>query len=127
MAYVSVSAAQLIVGGWELGENYQQTLTLIVISIALMNMFIVPILKVIGLPNEGLSFLFLSFALTLVLLYILPMFLGGFRVSSTELAQLRIFGFVLPSKELTPTWAVVYSALVVSLVYNFLGWLFEKK
>jgi len=127
VAYVSVSAALFVVGGWDLGDNRKQTLSLIVISIALLNMFIVPILKVVGLPSEGLSFIFLSFVLTLVTVYILPMFLLSFKIVEADLAQLRIFGYVLPSKHLEPTMTAVYSALVVSLTYHFIEWLFGKR
>jgi hypothetical protein len=115
-----------LVGGWDLGSNPKQALTLVVIAVALLHMFVIPIFKIIGLPQEGISFLFLNFALTLVILYILPMFLPGFLIKETDLAELRIFGFVLPSRHLTPTWTAVYSALVISLVFHVFGWLFNK-
>jgi len=127
VSYVSVSAALFLVGGWDLGGNQKQSLALIVIALAMLNMFIIPIFKVIGLPHEGIAFLFLSFVLTLVILYILPMFLPSFRIMETDLTQLRIFGYVLPSKHLTPTWTAAYSALVISLVYHFFEWLFDKR
>jgi hypothetical protein len=115
------------VGGFDVGGTRSQAFFLLVIAIALLNMFIIPIFKVLGLPHEGLSFIFLSFVLTLVTLYILPMFMPGFTITETELAELRIFGFVLPSKHLTVTWSAVYSALVVSLVYHFAEWLCDKR
>ena len=127
ISYASIYAAQAIVGGFDVGGTKNQTFFLLLIAIALLNMFIVPIFKILGLPDEGLSFIFLSFVLTLVTIYILPMFMPGFTITATELSELRIFGFVLPSKHLTVSWSAVYSALVISLVYHFAEWLCDKR
>jgi uncharacterized membrane protein YvlD (DUF360 family) len=124
-AYASIFAAQYIVGGFSYGSV--EILGLLVLAIALLNMFIIPISKVLGLPHKGIGFIFISFVLTLVTVYILPMFLPSFKIVETTLSQLRIFGYVLPSKQLTVTWSAVYSALVVSLVYHFFEWLCGKR
>jgi len=126
-SYATVFVAQELIGGFSFGGNSQQTMLLIMLGIALLNMFILPIFKVLGLPAHGVSFLVLNFVLTLVILYVLTMFVSDFEIVSTELAKLRIFGYVLPSKELTVMWATVYSALVISMVFHFLEWLCDKR
>jgi len=125
-AYVTVFLAQEVIGGFDFGEG-RQTMLLIMLGIALLNMFILPIFRVLGLPAHGISFLVLNFVLTLVVLYVLTMFVPGFEIVETELSQLRIFGYVLPSKHLTTMWATVYSALVISFTFHFLEWLCDKR
>lgn len=126
-SYATLFVTQEIVGGLSFGENDKQTFFLVLVAIALLNMFIIPIFRVLGLPHEGVSFIFLSFVLTLVTIYILPMFMEDFKIVETSLAQIRLFGYVLPSKDLTVTWSAVYSALVISLVYHFFEWLCDKR
>lgn len=126
-SYATLFVAQEIVGGMSFGGNEKQTFFLVLVAIAMLNMFIIPIFKVLGLPHEGISFIFLSFVLTLVTIYILPMFIDGFKIVETSLAQLRVFGYVLPSRDLTVTWSAVYSSLVISIVYHFFEWLCDKR
>jgi uncharacterized membrane protein YvlD (DUF360 family) len=127
LAYISIQAAQRVIGGFDFGDNYPQTLILVMVALVLLNIFMIPLFRILSLPHFGVGFLFLNFVLTLVILYILTMFLPGFGIVETKLAQLSIFGFVLPSKELTVFWSAVYSALVLSLAYHFIEWLFDKR
>lgn len=126
-SYLAVYISQEIVGGLHFGGNEQQTLILFMLGIALLNVFIVPIFKVLRLPLKGLSFLFLNFTLTLIVIYVLTLFVSDLAIVETELAKLRIFGYVLPSKHLTITWSAIFSALVISIVYHFIEWLSDKR
>lgn len=122
-----MEATQKIVGGLDFGGNYQRNFVLVILALVILNIFMIPLFRILSLPHFGVGFLFLNFVLTLVVLYVLTMFLPGFSIVETKLAQLRIFGFVLPSKELTVFWSAAYSALVLSLVYHFIEWLFDKR
>lgn len=127
ISYASIFVTQEIVGGLSFGNEMRQTLLLFILAIAVLNIFMIPIFKVLRLPTTGLSFLFLNFILTLVVVYVLTMFISGYRIVETDLAQLRIFGFVLPSKHLDVSWSAVFSALVISIVYHFFEWMCDKR
>ncbi|MBI2414701.1 hypothetical protein HYV31_02580 [candidate division WWE3 bacterium] len=126
-SYISLYVAQTLVGGFFFGLESQKTLTFVVLTIALLNMFIIPLLKVLGLPHRGIMFLLLSIVLTSIVFYILPMFINGFRLLESTLAQLRIFGFVLPSRHLSVLEATLASGFFVALVFHFFEWLVEKR
>jgi uncharacterized membrane protein YvlD (DUF360 family) len=125
--YVSIYATQFVIGGMKFSGNELHTTVLVVLAIVILNIFMIPIFKILSLPYVGITFLFLNFVLTLVTLYVLTMFIPTFEIGHTELSQLRIFGFVLPSKELTAMWSVVYNSLMVSMVYHTLEWLCDKR
>jgi len=127
IAFVSLQAAIRIVGGLDFGSNYNQTIILIVVALVLLNIFMIPLFRILSLPHYGVGFMFLNLILTLVVLYALTYFLSDFRVVATELPELSILGYVLPSKMLTVFWSATYSALTISLVYHFIEWLFEKR
>lgn len=127
IAYLSVFTSQEIVGGLSFGGDTKQTLVLFMLGIALLNVFIIPIFKVLRLPLKGLSFLFLNFILTLIVIYVLTLFVSDLKIVETDLAKLRIFGYVLPSKHLTITWSAIFSTLVISIVYHFFEWLCDKR
>lgn len=126
-AYLAVFISQEIVGGLSFGGDTRQTLILFMLGVALLNIFMIPIFKVLRLPLKGLSFLFLNFILTLIVIYALTLFVPDLMIVETELAKLRIFGYVLPSKHLTITWSAVFSALIISIVYHFFEWLCDRR
>lgn len=127
IGYIAIEVSQKIIGGFDFGDSFQRNYLLVILALVILNIFMIPLFKILSLPHFGLGFLFLSFVLTLMVLYVLTMFLPGFSIIDAELAQLRIFGFVLPSKELTVFWSATYSALVLSIVYHFIEWLFDKR
>ena len=47
----------------------------------------------------------------------------GVTMVGATVTELIIFGFVLPSKSLTKTWALVFAALLFTLILNFFAWL----
>ncbi len=127
ISYVAVQAAQKFVGGIDFGSNPQQNTILLMVALVLLNIFMIPLLRILSLPHMGIGFLLLNFMLTLVVIYILTFFIPGLSVVETEIPQLRIFGFMLPSRQLSVYAAAAYSALAISLVYHFLEWLCEKR
>jgi uncharacterized membrane protein YvlD (DUF360 family) len=124
--YIAVRVAQSVIGGFVFSGEKLQTLLLIVVALSALYFFIRPVLAIISLPTHGVGFLFLSFILTTVLLYVLTVFIQDFSLKSSNLSDLIIFGFVLPSKSLTATMSTVFSALVISTVCTFFEWLCHK-
>lgn len=125
-SYVSLYVTQLVVGGFRFGNNSFWILFLVVIALSLLNMLMLPIFRLMSLPDNGLGYTFLSFMLTLVIFYVLSLFVSSFSIAETAISQLSFFGIVLPSKNLTVFWSAVFSALMFSVLFNFLMWLCKK-
>jgi len=123
---LSVRITQYIMDGFEFGGGLR-TYLLVIIGLTLLYFLLRPVLTVISLPTDGVGFLFLSFVLTLITLYVLTLFVSSFSVKATTISDLVIFGFVLPSKDLSSLWSSVFSALMLSIVFTFFDWLCSKR
>ena len=101
ISYASIQIAQRLVSGIDFGANPEQNMILLLVALVLLNLFIIPILRILSLPHMGLGFILLNFLLTLTVLYILTIFITDLSIVETTLPELRIFGFVLPSRLLS--------------------------
>jgi uncharacterized membrane protein YvlD (DUF360 family) len=126
-SFISVYVVQIIFGSFVFGGNSNMSLLLVLISLTVLNVFIPPILSILSLPYKGPGGLFLTFVLNLVVFYMLTILLPSFYIRATSVAELNIFGFVLPSKSLTKSWSLVFSALLYVVVLHFLKWLGVSK
>jgi uncharacterized membrane protein YvlD (DUF360 family) len=124
---LSLSVAEHVIGSLFFGGDYTKTFLLVSLALALLYFFLRPVLSLVGLPSHGIGFLFVSFVMSAIVLYVATLFIPSFYIRPTTLSDLRIFGFVLPSKSLTAMWAGVFSALVLSLTFSFLDWLCAGK
>lgn len=127
VSYASIYLTQKIVGGFFFGLDRTQTFSLVVVALAVINLFLVPILRILSMPHRGFMLLFLSFILISITFYILPMFLSGFSIMETDTAELRILGYVLPSSHLSVNMATLVSGFAVAFFYHFLEWVCEKR
>lgn len=126
-SYIALFVTQQIVGAFRFGQSLINTFFLVVLGFAILNFFMQPLLKLIGLPHKGPFYLILTFLMTLITFNALSILIPVFEITDTVVQELRIFGFVLPSKELNALWASVVSALAFTVTYNFFQWLSEGK
>lgn len=122
-SYIAILVTQEVVRGFDYGSNPFWTVFLLMLAFTLLYTFMPIILRIIKLPSEGVGFLFLSFVLSLALLYILTMFIPGFDLVAGNVTDLIILGLVLPSKSLSPFWTGTFSALMFSVMFNYFKWL----
>jgi uncharacterized membrane protein YvlD (DUF360 family) len=123
---LSLYAAHLLIRGFDFGSVEFRTFILLILALSILNMFAAPILGVISLPIKGLGFLLLNFMLTFVILFILTVFIPWFNFIPSDVPELNILGFMLPSKQLSALGSGILSALIFSMVYNFLNWISGK-
>ena len=120
---ISVMVTQFLLNGFEFGSNHNRNYILVVLGITLLYFFLKPILGLVSLPRRGIGFMVINFFMTAVIVYVLTVFVPGFNIKEGFFPELIIFGFMLPSKQLTLAWSLIYSALFVSLVFTFFDWL----
>jgi len=123
---ISLRVTMYVIDAFSFGDSPEKSFVLVVLALSLLYYFLKPILAVVSLPRKGVGFLFLSFVMTLVILQVLTLFIPSFSITETELADLIVFGFVLPSKSLTGLWSGVFSALLLSLIFVFFDWLCDR-
>jgi len=122
---ISLNIAQYIIGTFQFG--HPSSLILYVIGLATLYIFLKPILTFISLPHEGPGYLFMSFILIFITNYALTAFIPFFGLRPTTISELMFFGFVLPSKDLSVFWSLVFSSLLMAVLMLFLNWVCEDK
>lgn len=125
--YISLFVVQQIIGGFVFGGNSNITFLLIIVTLTILNVFIPPILSILSLPYSGPGGMFLTLVLNLIVVYMLTVLLPSFTVTRSVVAELNILGFVLPSKNLTKFWSLVFSALLFTIIFSFMKWLGTAK
>ena len=122
---IGVVTSQLVIKTLFIIDN--KVFSMVILALALLNMFKQPLLEIISLPTRGLFYQLISFVLTALLLTILTYIIPDFRFLEARTLDLLIFGFLVPSIYLSAFGAGIFSAGVISLVANFFYWLSSKK
>ncbi len=124
---ISLNITQYLFGAFNFGESPYKTWFLLVLAVTLLNYFVKTVLSLVGLPRDGMGFLIINSILTLIILYVLTIFISSLGINEAFLPELIIFGFMLPSKQLDGIWSLVVSGVTLSLVYGFFDWLTSKR
>jgi hypothetical protein len=124
---IAIYLTQEVIGAFSFGSGGNITFLLVLAALTIVNIFGPLVLRILSLPSYGLGFLFLIFVLNVSVLYVITIMLPSFSVGTAFVSELNIFGFVLPSKSLSRTGALVFSALLFVLILNFFNWLSPKK
>lgn len=121
--FASVKLTQYVIGGFYF--SHSSGFLLYVLGLFVLYFFMRPLLRLVGLPSGGVGFLFMVFLLTLITTHAFTLFISTFSLTDTVVSELIIFGFVLPSKQLTAFWANVFSSLMITVFMWFFAWLCE--
>lgn len=127
LLFVSLSlyAAQIAVGAFSYLDD--KTAYLAIVGLSILYFFLKPIISVVSLPTRGSVFFLITFITTSLIFYTFVNVLPDLEFRDVTLRSLNIFGVVLPSKDLSSLWAMIFSALTTSAVYLFLESLCRKK
>ncbi len=122
--FLSVQITQIVISdGLMFGGVAVQTLFLVVLGLSFLYLFLRPILAMLSLPTHGIGFLFITFILTLIMLYVMSLFVPFFYINPGYINELIIFGFVLPSRSLNPMMTSISTAFLISFVFVFFEWI----
>ncbi len=127
LLYVTLAlyAAQQLIGTFSYTED--RTVVLSILGLCLLYFFLKPLISIVSLPTKGSMYFLISFISTALVFYALTNVLADLSFEPITLHSLTILGFVLPSKDLTGLWAMIFSALTTSTVYLFLESLCKKR
>lgn len=124
---LALEAAKQVIGAFDYGSDDFKSMILLVLGLSLLFFFLKPLISIVSLPTRGLPFIFLTFVMTVIVIYVSTLFVPGFSIHSSTVSGLMILGFSFPSYNLTSFQAMIFSSLTTSLTYIFLESLCTKK
>lgn len=90
---------------------------------ALLSMFLRPILNLLALPVNFVTFGLFGWIVNVVLLYVISRIEVGYKISSYEFSGIFFQGFVIPKMDLGTFWTAVLASLLISFLTSFLLWI----
>lgn len=103
-----------------------QTLLLSGFILSILFIVIKPILNLVSLPLNMVTFGLFSFISNAILLYILTVFVPNVSISEFTFSGFSFAGFIVPVMHFSTFWAFIISAAALALVINFFHWLIRK-
>lgn len=110
--------------GFSYNDNYL-TLLLAGAIFALLTIFVKPVLKILSLPFNLLTFGIFSFLINIIILYGVSNFVTDFKILSFHFDGYNLSGFVIPAYDLSQLVSALVASILIGLFSTFLHWIFR--
>jgi putative membrane protein len=104
-------------------ENSLPTLLLAALILSLINLLVKPLLKIVLLPINLLTFGLAGWFIQVITLYLTTLLVEGFTIGGFSTSALHLFGLSIPALHFSGFWAYVGSSFIFSIISNILYWL----
>lgn len=94
--------------------------------LGLLHLIVTPILKILFIPINLLTFGLLAWFIYVIVFYLLTVFVPEVNIVSWDFPGMRFSGFVVPGFHLSYFWALVATSLLVTFIANILHWASEN-
>lgn len=119
---ISLFISTQLLSGFKLTGNVQ-TYIVTGIILTIMMLLLKPILKLLSMPLNLITFGLASFLINAVILFLLTVFVPQVTISPFTLPGISFLGFVIPPIGLNKWFAYIIASVVLSGVYSLLTWL----
>lgn len=93
------------------------------LAFAVINFFLVPLLKILLLPLNLFTLGFFAWLTNVLALYALTTVVSGFHLVPYKFPGLIYSGFTIPPTDLPAFWVAVLASLSIGLITHILQWL----
>ena len=100
-----------------------KTLLLAALILSLINVLVKPLLKIVLLPINLITFGIAGWFIQVITLYLTTLLVDGFSISEYVLGPATLMGITLPKVHFSGFWAYFGSAFTLSIISNFLYWI----
>lgn len=90
---------------------------------AVINILLVPILKIILLPLNLLTLGIFAWVTNVIALYALTTIIPQFRLAPFAFEGFSFYGVTIPAIYLSTLWVAIVASLLIGLITHFLQWL----
>ena len=108
------------------GVSYQNNFKILLLAtliLSIVNLFIKPILKVILLPINIITFGLAGWIIQVILLYLTTLLVDGFTITTFSLGPINLIWFVIPKLVFTGFFAYLVASLGYSFINSIIYWL----
>lgn len=96
------------------------------VALTILLVFIKPILNILSLPLNLITFGLFSFLTNIVIFYLLTVIVPGISIGAFTFPGISYFGFVVPSIYFNVIFAFLLVSFLQSLIVSFLTWIIKK-
>lgn len=100
-----------------------QTLLLGGLTFAVINIFLVPLIKVLLLPLNIFTLGLFAWLTNVLALYALTTVVSGFHLVPYKFPGLLYNGFTIPPTDLSTFWVAVFASFLIGIITHILQWL----
>ena len=117
-------AAQILLGVITYVGGYQ-TLLMAALAIALVNLFVRPIINLLLLPIHLVTLGIFRWLANLVTLYLVTRLVPNLQIHAFTFPGLDLKYLIIPSMHFTAFGAFIVATLTLTIVFHFLYWLLQ--
>jgi putative membrane protein len=119
--------AFLVVALFYQGIRYQSLTDLVIAGsiFALLSQFVKPVLKLLTIPFNLLTFGLFSVFVSIVIIYLVTLIAPGFSIVPFHFQGVNISGFILPSLTVPWLWSAVLASFLIGLAVTALQFIFR--
>lgn len=93
------------------------------LAFAIINIFLVPLIKVLLLPLNIFTLGFFAWLTNVLALYALTTIVSGFHLVPYKFPGLAYSGFTIPPTDLSVFWVAVLASFLIGIITHILQWL----
>lgn len=108
-------------------QNIPSTIIKIALVLAIFELILKPIIKVITIPINILTLGFFRIIINTLGLYLAVFLFEGFRVGNINSPATKILGFSIPQSDFHGFWAYLVTSFTISLILYFFNLIVSKK
>jgi len=105
--------------------NSLQSLAIAAIIFAFLAQFVKPVIKLLTLPFNLLTFGLISGLINLFILYLVKTAVAGFDIVAFNFQGVHLAGFILPAFYLAPIFSALLASFLIGLTQTFLQFIFR--
>lgn len=109
------------------GFSFESSETIIYATavFAFFYLFVRPILKLLSLPFNLLTFGLFSLVVNVLIIFVISYFIPGFDIISFAFEELSIFGLSLPMMDISTLFSAILASTALSLISSIVFWIFS--
>lgn len=123
-ALIAFVAVGFFYPGFSYNHDYLVLFTAAIIF-AILSIFIKPVLKILSLPFNLITFGFFSFLINIIILYGVGYFIHSFKIIAFHFAGYSVSGFNFPAYDLSQLVSALVASILIGILASGLHWLFR--